>query len=479
MQKNSIIILLFSMLVLSSGCKEIQIFEKESPSYAVEITDDELEQETFYVKNGTRFSKVYMPAGNSKNEARKLDKSRIMYMIGDEKMVPIHYKGELVAYASTKADLDYVLLERFEDIGYSIGIYGGTLKGDGYYHFSVSKNIATGSQAASLFSQVVSDEIRIISIGGVPIEQIVDKESGILLQLKKDETYIVEFYSGTYYYRQELTADTHFLKTMELYSYDRNKIDDTIYGYMCFNTPESLKSGYYNINGSGIFLYHAYKRGEEIADESLNEGYYDNIVDLVAAYSKQYTISAPNNTRNLLITVSYGSVTDDSDREVEKTGYVIAPDGTGYEMNVDAVNKKMTLALTSAMAGDWIVNISPKSLEVLNVSITSDEVKEDTTCVEQEFIIEEDMTFQQFYADIEGTGNVYGSIIGPNGITYNFSIGTYKENGKEKRYMQYKLPYVKSGTYKVKIYHYKSETSISNISMHSYENQDSDIIIIN
>lgn len=477
--KKVCLLILFLSVCLLSGCKDIQIFEKPAPDHAVEISDRQIEMEIYYVKNGTRFSEVYMPNGNSKGTVSSLDQGRVLFFYGDEDMVPVHYKGELVAYASAKADLKQVTLERFKDMGYSLGIYGGELQDDGYYHISTGKNVCPNSDADRIFSQVISDEVRIVSIGGTPIKELVDSGSGIILKLEQGKSYLVEFYSGTYYYRENFVADMHFLKAFELYRYNEERIEDTINGYMCFNTPDTLKSGYYNINGQGLFLYHSYKRGEKVEYETLNEGYYENTVQMVAAYSKQYTVSVPYDIKDMVITVNYGRILSDLDAGTDIIGYVVAPDGTGYEMVRDDKEDTLTLSMAVAMAGEWEVYISPRSLDITDITVKSSETLEDTVCEESEFIVPEDTSFQMFYADIVGSGKVYGSIITADGVTYNFAMGEYKDgNKKGQKYLYYRMPYVAAGTYTVRIYHYQSQTKIENIQMIAYDDNESDIIII-
>lgn len=468
-------------LFLLSGCKNVQIFRQEEPDYAVEITDKEILQNTYYIKNGTRFSAVYLPNGNSSTMVKKLVQSRVLYFMGDESMVPIHYEGELVAYASATADLKAVTLERYEDIGYSLGIYGGKMEDDGFYHMSVKKNIVDGSDAYKVFSSVVSNEIRIISIGGVEIGSLVDENTGIICGLEEGGNYTVEFYSGTYFYRVAIDADVHFLRAFEVYNFDDAYISDTIHGYMCFNTPEELKSGYYNINGQGLFLYHNYRRGETVESENLNIPYYADKNEQIASYSKSYSLSVPNTTKDMVLTIAYGEITDAYDMETGIGAYVVAPDGTGYDMIVDSKTQTMSLSLSIAMAGDWVINVSPKSLEVYDIKVSSNEVYEETTCAEAEFTVEEETTFQMFYAEVTGDkkAEIYGSIIGPGGITYSLQRETHTgENNSQSQFMVYRLPYVNAGTYTVRIYYYQSQVSIGEIKMAPYDDENSEIIII-
>lgn len=475
--RRLIVPLIFSICLFLSGCKKIQIFEGPPITEAVEVSDRELATETFYVKNGTRFSAVYKPLGNAKSESKGVKSSRVFYMMEDQAMIPVHYKDEIIAYASAKADLRTVNLERFKDMGYSLGIFGGEVKEDGYYHFSGKSNVAAGSEAAEIFSQLPSEEIRVVTIGDSDIKDFIDKESGIITGMNKGGVYKMEFYAGTYFYRHYFTADTQFLKSFEYYSYGSNKISDTVNGYMCFETPNDLKSGYYNINGTGLFLYHDYARGESVENEDLNVSYYKDLRDMYALYTKQYNLTLPQQTKDLKIVVDYDGVNDTNDRNAEVEGIVTGPDGTVFQM--DDTGNQLSLSLQLAKAGDWTVNISPVSLNILDVRTESKEIQEDTVCAETEFTLESDDTYQMFYADVYGSGEVYGSIISSSGVTYNLAEYKYKGNNNEdQRALYYKMPYVKAGTYKVRIYYYKSTTDIKNIQMIPYEDDESSIIIV-
>lgn len=475
------------LLVITSclclvGCDSVQIFKKAEKLEYKEVKEGQLVQDVYYVKTGTNFAPVYMPkTSNFSGVSKKIDQKRILWIKNDDFMIPEHYFGELVAYASAKNMLSNVVLERFEDMGYSIGVYGGTIDENGYYCFSVKENTIPGSEASEYFSNTPSDSIRITSIGNASPENIIDKGSGIIKNLKEGESYVIEFYSGTYFYRAAFTADTHLFRPFELYTYGKEQISDTTHGYQSFNTPQDLKSGYYLVNGTGFFKYHSYTKGEIIEDESYNIGYYSNLEEAKASYTQQYAISVPQTTKNMIITVDYGEAKDLFDASSVAEAYLTAPDGSEYLLDVDTKNKQMKITLEIAQAGDWTINILPKSLEVSSVDVKSDDIFEDTTCYEQEFVIDNDRTFQMFYADVEGDveAEVRGTIIDSEGITYMLSPGTYKDkNRNNKKYLLCKMPYMKAGTYTVKIYYYKSRNSINNLHIEQYDDNQSDVFII-
>lgn len=478
MKKSIVIIFGLIMCLTCISCKQVQIFEEKEEFKQNAVMEGDLEQETYYVKQGTRFTKVYQPATNKTGAARKIDYSRIIYFNNDEHMIPEHYKGELIAYASKVADLKNVTLERYEDMGYSIGIYGGEMKDDGYYHFSVKKNTIENSQARQYFSNTESDNIRLVSVGGTPIGDLIDAGSGIIRKLQQGKDYTLEFYSGTYYYRSNFTADIHFLRAFELYNYDSKYISDTTHGYMCFSTPESLKSGYYNVNGNGLMLYHAYDKGEVVENENLNESYYANKNEMIASYSQQYNINLQDATKDMVIYFTYGAIKDLADQNMEIGAYLVAPDGTGYDLEVNETKQSMTITIALAMAGDWTLNITPKSLEISDINIDKDEVYEEMTVFEQTFEVTEDKEYQMFCYEVLGDVEipVHGSIVGDNGLTYTFVTDTYRdEDGTLRRRMFYKIPYMKAANYKVKIRYYKSTNTIYGLQLTEYDKTVTDI----
>lgn len=460
-------------VVCLSGCKNVQIFEIAPPTEAQYESSEKMMLDTYYVKNSTRFGQVYYPEGNANGIAKSVNESRVLYFLDDQAMVPTHYKGEIVAYASKSASLEEVTLERFMDMGYSIGVYGGELGEDGYYHISVKKNVCLFSSAEELFSQVISDEVRIIAINGEPIENILDKKSGIIMGFEKDESCIIEFYSGTYYYRQRTTADTQFLKAYEVSKYGTKYISDTRNGYMCFETPQNLKSGYYLINGSGMFLYHDYTRAERRDYEDYNESSYMTAEEAIKAYSREYAVALSKNTKNVVINVNCLTALDS-----EASGKVISPDGTIYDMDVNLDTNVLSLTLSLAQAGEWKVFV-PQYISVREVLADSKYIYEETVCYEDTYTFENDITFQRFQVLIYGEGKVYGTMLDEEGRTYTFKEEKYSlGDGKYQRYIRLDMPYIKAGTYNIKIYYYQSTTELDELEITAYEDIDSDIIII-
>lgn len=478
MRKSLVLLCIVFSSILLIGCKKVEIFVEPEPDYMVEVKETEMDMDWFYVKNGTKFGPVYMPAGNATGKSKKVNKSRVIYFQDDEKMVPTHYKGELLAYASAKASLSDITLERFYDIGYSLGFWGGEIKEDGYYHITAGKeNVVPGSSANEVFNCLPSKEIRIISISNTPIADIIDEGSGIVLGLKPDEKYVIELYAGTYYYKYYINADVHMMRSYEVYNYQNNYINDTTHGYMCFNTPENLKSGWYLVNGQGLMKYYSEERGSTLTTNDLNEEYYKSEEESLASYSKAYTVSIPTQTQDLDLVLTY----EDSVEESAITANVVSPAGDIYEMSIDENKNKLKLSLVKAMPGDWKIYVYPMELAIVDTEYYSTGINEETTLSETEFAIEEPKQYQMFQVDIEGNHEkVYGAIVTETGKTYQMEMIQEKgnETKKDKYSLRYQLPYMEPGTYTVKIYYYKSMTTISSPILYSYESSNSEEIIV-
>ena len=459
----------FSLTSLTGCGKNVQIFVEKPVDHSVLVKADDMARDIFYVKDGTMFASVYLPEGNAKNKASRLNTDRVLYFVGNEKMIPTHYKGEVVAYksAETKLKESGITLERYKDLGYSIGVYGGTIGNDGYYHMSVKKNCAEGSDAQKTFSYSAIDDIRLVSINGTSVKDLVEPSSGVILNLEKAKSYNVEFYVGTYYYMQEISADAHFLQAFEYYFYDGSNIQDTKLSYLSFETPDSLKSGWYDVDGTGLFLYYAYEKGSVPEDVSLNESYYKSEQEQILQYTRQYSLNIPIETKDLIVTAHYL----DTQGEIEDIGgFLISPEGTVYPMELYPEGKILSVNMATAKQGEWTIGIYPRDLEVSKIETVQDEIQEETVCEESEFTLTEAGDYKAIYASISGKGEVYGTIIAEDGRTFIMEPVAYKDSMKnEVRYMVCRIPYMAPGTYKVKIYHYQSETEIGDARLLEYD----------
>lgn len=475
------------LITIMFGCSDIQIFEeKRDPTKLVELSDGELSFDTYYVKNKTKFSAIYKPAGTASGYSSAPSSQRLLWFNindGYENLVPLHYKGELIACASKHINFTSVTLERFRDKGYTFGIYGGELKEDGYYHLNAGSNLCKGSSAQKMISTTISSTIRIATINGNQItEDMIDSVTGTFVGLQKGKSYKVGLFSGTYYYETDMVADMHMLQSFEIYTYDSNYIKDTYNGYRCFNMPEDLFSGWYWINGKGLFKYYAYNENNSMNNETedMNKQYYTDEEELMNLYSQQYSFQLEHRTRNLEVKIQYDSESLPKDDEASVIAYAYAPDKTRYTLLHDTYNSLLTLELTEAMQGKWTVNIVPRSLEIKDIKVDSSKTYSDLTFYEESIVVAEGVTDLSFVIQYEGTGTVNATLVTPSGLTFNISDSSKKKvNDKLYNLLSHGLLYAEAGEYKIRVYHYPYETTMVDVYTASSDELDADIFIIN
>jgi len=465
---NAASCLLISTLLLS-GCDEVQIFktgEKEPDCPPVDALD--MEADTFYVKEGTKFYKVLAPNGSASSPAETVDGSRVMGITPSlRESFPTHYKEEIVAYTTQKLEgLEDISLERMKNLGYSIGAFNGKWNpADNSIEFDATE--CTFRKDCSFYEvteELESAQIKITEINGEPLTlQNIDINAGVIVGLNKDEDYTFSLYSGTYYHKIVIKADCQMLSGYELFHYGKEYMSPTQNGYMEFNTPADLKDGYYIINGQGMFKYLSVQKGES-EPSNMNVPYYASEKERLAAYSRQYSINIPNTTTNVAIDVVYG----DDNLLSTPQGLVFSPDGTRYNMELDEENNKLSLVLSEAMPGMWTINVIPASLNITDINVTDSSDLQELTKENYHISLQKDKTNAvircryELLNDEEADEQINGSIVTPGGDTVIMVNETEDDPvTKEKIHsiVGY-LPFAQAGDYEVAINHYPTVSEI-------------------
>ncbi len=467
MRKYRIIILFACIGMVLTGCNGKQIFQKQTDPYAQEeLSVDEIENDLYYVKSGTKFIKVGMPAGKSFNgKAVKPSRDRVVWMKDSERIIPTMYKGDVLAIKGESTNLTNVTLERFADTFYSIGIQGAKYS-DGMINLSFKKNIDADTTAGTM-DGITSDEIHITTINGQEVTENMVDASGVITCFSKDEIYRLGYYSGTVYRESKVTADYHYLESWEMY--DITTIELTKRGYMQVELPEDLKSGWYLVQGQGFIKYIAHERGAgEIPEGSgMNENYYSSEEEQRRAYSQVYSVTFEKKTLNPTVEVVYDNNSLAKDQVIDAT--LVSPDGTVYivspgerpalDTNDPLTTYKgikeplyLTCALKEAIAGKWNIYISPKDLTIADVRVLSNGLQEETREDVKEVIFPEDTQNQTFYVSWSGGKNdsyISGLVIYPDGTSHNMTRSKLTDYE-----LTYEASYLPAGTYTIKLYHY-------------------------
>lgn len=451
MKKVSFIFMGIFFCTLISGCGKKQIFVKYEDQYKLQAVDDKkLENDVYYIKDGADFYEAYMPDGTASGTVEKPSESRLLWMNEDEGLVPTLYKKEVVAFPSEKSEEKDSKLERFKDIGWSLGMYGGYIDDDGYICYTLNKNIIKESDAYEKLSEKKSTEIRIVSINDELVSEKTINDAGVIVGLEKDGQYSVGYYVGTYYGTAVIKADRNFFQSYEILQ--TGKITNTKNGYVAIYMLPDLKNGWYCINGKGLFKYFDYKKGEaDDAEQTMDEPYYETLAEKRDVYSQQYMVSVETATENVRFSVQYNT---DVYADEDVNAVLISPDNKEYGMTAE--NGEAYTEIDKVMAGRWKISITPQDLEILNVSADSSSPASDTICEEKEFTLDEDNSNIQFYVSYEGDGSLWGSVENQNGETRIFDVDT--SNHK----LTTTYAYIPAGTYKVSVYHY-TDTKITDI----------------
>ena len=258
-----------------TGCNNARAKEVASDTDAQkeEVINDmnQLKEDTFYVYDGKEYKPVYMKRASFDDESEiNLTQSddRTLYFNDDWDKVPTLYAGDSLIYYTSKNLDENFIIERFEDFEYSIGLSNLSRLDSGRYSFLADKEsdaydknpyINPSSDANKLFElaqeQEDQEETQVIidNIGGAHLRSGNISRGGVIIGLEKDKYYSTDVYCGSKLKNYLLKADTRMLTSMEVYtvtnySFLRSKV-------LKLNLPKYFNSGYYMVNGQGIFRY--------------------------------------------------------------------------------------------------------------------------------------------------------------------------------------------------------------------------------
>ena len=175
--------------------------------------------------------------------------------------IPTVVSGDKLIYVSSTEVPQEIVFERFADYGYSIGISNMEADLGGHYYLTFADVdeddykyfIDMNSDASQLAELTAITRLYLDKVGDIKVDEESVSDGGTVLSLMKDKVYTCEFYTGTYYQDFNLTANIHCFGSMERFvSYDYEFMHSN---FIVIDIPEYLKSGYYFINGVGLFRY--------------------------------------------------------------------------------------------------------------------------------------------------------------------------------------------------------------------------------
>lgn len=202
----------------------------------------------------------------------------VFFKAGDDDSIPTLRvaRGDKLLYVSpsnvpwdNRANGEQITWNRLSDNGYSIGVVNMTPDAGGHYRIfwedkkkKYKTYVYDKSDAAQL--NEFNTTLYLDKAGGV---QVIDgniTSGGAIKGLEKGKKYRCTWYNGTYYQDFDMTADVRSFTALEQFA-------TTGYNFLhssCveITIPDWVKSGYYCVNGTGIFRYVA------AADDGLYSG---------------------------------------------------------------------------------------------------------------------------------------------------------------------------------------------------------------
>jgi len=393
--------------VTASGCKK----KEPEPAGPVEqslaaVTVNDLRSGCYYVKNGGDFFELPAEGLNfdpsrpaetttmTPNGIIKKDANRIVDFVYKDNAIPTLYKNDQLVFKAS-GNVPSFTWERFNDQGYSIGLYGLSASSAGKIQFENGKsgNDSTSSITAAISERLeegmtldngfVLDKINGASLNGDNL-----RDGGIVAGLTRDAIANCDLYVGTTLISASATADMRAFTSFELYTTDlySNSPD----GYAIIDIPDYLKSGYYYINNAGLVKYYNVERGTDTADIKMDDPYYyeDDSGNVMTYYEYLEKTGAINqNTEikggassledtpdvmdfsidvtqsGLTFNIAYKYQTKESETAAKQTGnfprvILVSPTGTATELasrggSTDDEWIHMSSTVEGAVAGTW------------------------------------------------------------------------------------------------------------------------------
>lgn len=281
-------------------------------------SEEELPENAFYIVHDTTDEngnpiKRYFPLHDAEKSFDKAvtspqgaDANRIVWVNYniDEGLIPTMYPGDIMIYKSSSSIPVVFQLEKFYDEGYTFGVAGLSQDLSGNYRYSSDNgSIVMYTSDAVGFEDLEAESIYFVSAEDMRISPSCISPSGTVMGLELMKQYNCDIRTGTEKISALLTANVHYFSSAENY----------LFGSFSFitehiaqiNIPEYAQTGYYSINGSGIYRY----LKNETEYESLKESDYNRTI---YAYEDTY------NNKKITGTIT-GLVFDENGFLVEPT----------------------------------------------------------------------------------------------------------------------------------------------------------------
>lgn len=273
---SKVTIILFSMVILAalSGCQLIKS-DKTDEKKVTAIKRENLDEGYYILKGEDKYYPISNYGLTFSTIVTKPNSKRVAWWTDGDKLIPTLKKGvDRLVYFSKSQRLSLFSLEEMEDYGYSIGIKDISYDDNLHEYYFNPYDTEESSNAGQYSNAFDTSSVYISNINDATNIETYVSRSGTLLGLEKNKGYDLGIYYGTVYKQITLIADTRIMASYKVYSI--NKFTLTKNGYQVLEIPEELPSGYYCVDGLGLFYY---DNPDKAADYTNYEGDNDNIYD--------------------------------------------------------------------------------------------------------------------------------------------------------------------------------------------------------
>ena len=540
MKKMGLCILSTALMIgMLSGCGKGKD-EAEAPTYelkAYEQNDETLPDDWYFVMDGDKVYPVsspnktsfnpesgigeiatttYVYSNNSTTEETEEtedgeapiidydyvdDPTRILMYNAKDVCIPTLYKDQqLVFKGETVPDTFYI--ERFKDEGWSIGMYNletidsgkvqGIVNADNF--FSTETEDSDFHAKLKEVEGIGADTILIFdTVNGAAISGDNVSEAGFIKGLQQDQGYPVRVYKGSDLISlDDVKADIHYYTGFERYAFNTYTFGSG--GYISLQLPSTLPSGYYYINGKGMFRYiNDYASNAVKPDEiDFNAPYYytdENGItyintELSATTTTEEdgenttvetnnqdgtvytsTFSIDSSLKEFTIEVTYEDATTKVNGETMQltdaevglpSAKVIDPDGKEYLL--EESGHKLSYTFEGANMGDYTIEVYNCSQRIFNISTIATTGNSDTLIhtgngpQSLEYYLKNSYKNGIFTISWENTSHAADIVIeGPDGTKYGKSINESQIVKDDYGLIQIQTGEVKYGTYTITV----------------------------
>lgn len=280
MKKYKILAILSTLCLVSLvGCGLQKKEVEETPTYYLKAySSSELVKGNYYVKSGEEYyllsAGTLCPEDGGSNIASSVNKDRVLWYAADDVEIPTLYEEDELIYVTDGSVPQNYIWERYKDLGYSVGIKNLQSSNSGKYSMIINNTDIQPISDASIKLQEIEKDTNVIidKIGGTNINETNISDCGTILGLTQGSLYSLDTYIGTTFKNYDLLADTRIFNSFEIYQ--SSTYDFSQNGYAIIKLPDNLISGYYYLNGKGLFKYSKCSKLDSNVTIDYNEAYY-------------------------------------------------------------------------------------------------------------------------------------------------------------------------------------------------------------